>query len=91
MFDIFKRIINKLKNKLFIFFILIIPKINRQKLIEIARENDSFEIVEDEYEYYIKEPQQKLSKKRFKNYIGQKKIECFFGAVINNVRLIGPF
>lgn len=91
MFDIFKKIINKLKNKLFIFFILIIPKINRQKLIEIARENDSFEIVEDEYEYYIKEPLQKLSKTRFKNHIGLKKIECFFGAVIKNVRLIGPF
>ena len=91
MLDIFRKILKKLKDKLFIFFIFIIPKINRHKLIEIARENDSFEIVEDEYEYYIKEPQQKLSKTRFKNHIGQKKIDCFFGAVVKNVRLIGPF
>ena len=91
MLDIFKKIIYKLKNKLFIFLIYIIPKINRQKLIEIARENNSLEIVEDEYESYIKEPLQELTKKRFKNHIGQKKIECFFGAVIKNVRLIGPF
>ena len=91
MLDIFKKIIYKLKNKLFIFLIYIIPKINRQKLIEIARENNSLEIVEDEYECFIKEPLQKLSKKRFKNHIGPKKVECFFGAVIKNVRLIGPF
>lgn len=91
MFDTFKKIIYKLKNKSFIFLIFIIPKINRQKLIEIARENNSLEIVEDEYESYIKEPLQELTKKRFRNHIGQKKIECFFGAVIKNVRLIGPF
>ena len=73
MFDTFKKIIYKLKNKLFNFLIFIIPKINRQKLIEISRENNSFEIVEEEYESYIKEPLQKLTKKRFKNHIGQKK------------------
>ena len=91
MFDTFKKIIYKLKDKSFIFLIFIIPKINRQKLIEIARENNSLEIVEDEYESYIKEPLHELTKKRFRNHIGQKKIECFFGAVIKNVRLIGPF
>ena len=77
MFDTFKKVIYKLKNKLFIFFIFIIPKINRQKLIEIARENDSFEIVEDEYECFIKEPLQNSQKKDLKIILVQKKLSVF--------------
>ena len=77
MLDIFKKIIYKLKNKLFIFLIYIIPKINRQKLIEIARENNSLEIVEDEYESYIKEPLQELTKKDLEIILVKKRLNVF--------------
>ena len=39
----------------------------------------------------IKEPKQSLAKERFKHSCGQKKIDCFFGIKIKDVRLIGPY
>ena len=72
-------------------FILILPKIEREDLVKIGKQNNTICIVEDEYETTIQEPDQFLAKRRFKNSYGVKKTDCFFGIKINDIRLIGPF
>ena len=71
--------------------VVIIPKINRAELIQIGKKKNIISIVEDQYEVTIMEPNQSLAKKRFKNSYGQKKVDCFFGIKIKDVRLIGPY
>ena len=54
--------------KIFIkFLVLILPKINREKLIKIGKKKNTICIVEEEYEVLIKTPNQSLAKERFKN------------------------
>jgi hypothetical protein len=88
-------LLNKLKisiiNMSVKLFTLILPKIEREDLIKIGRQNNTICIVEDEYETTIQEPDQFLAKRRFKNSYGVKKTDCFFGIKINDIRLIGPF
>jgi hypothetical protein len=69
----------------------IIPKIDREKLIKIGKKKNTINIVENEYKVYIQAPYQSLAKERFKNSYGQKKVDCFFGIKIKDVRLIGPY
>jgi hypothetical protein len=73
------------------FLVLILPKINREKLIKIGKKKNTICIVEEPYEVSIKTPNQSLAKERFKNSYGQKKVDCFFGVKIKDVRLIGPY
>lgn len=88
-------LLNKLK--IFIINILvklslsILPKIGRENLVKTGKQNNTICIVENEYETTIKEPDQFLAKKRFKNSYGIKKTDCFFGIKINDIRLIGPY
>ena len=78
--------------KMFIkFLVLILPKINREKLIKIGKKKNTICIVEERYEVSIKTPSQSLAKERFKNSYGQKKVDCFFGVKVKDVRLIGPY
>ena len=85
------------KFKLFVIIIFvkilsrIIPKINRDKLIKIGKKKNTICIVENEYEVVIQAPHQSLAKERFKNSYGKKKVDCFFGIKIKDVRLIGPY
>jgi hypothetical protein len=69
----------------------IFPKINRKELIKIGYKKKTICIVENEYEFTIKQPSQALAKERFKKFCGPRKVDCFFGIKINDVRLIGPF
>ena len=71
--------------------VCIIPKIGRDKLIKIGKKKKSICVVEEQYEVLIKKPNQSLAKERFKNSYGQKKVDCFFGIKIKDVRLIGPY
>lgn len=88
---------NYYRTKIILFNILIklilniIPSINRENLIKIGKKRKSIIIVENEYEFLIKEPSQSLAKKRFKKSCGIRKVDCFFGVKIDNVRLIGPY
>jgi hypothetical protein len=81
--------------KLYDFFlrilVRIIPKINRAALIDISKKNDSICIVEDAYEFEVKEPKQKTARYRFKNSVGLRKVDCFFGTKLRDIRLIGPY
>ena len=81
------QIVFKLFIKLIVF---IIPKIDREKLIKIGKKKNTICIVEEKYEVLIKEPKQSLAKERFKHSCGQKKIDCFFGIKIEDIRFIGP-
>jgi hypothetical protein len=69
----------------------IIPKIERGALISIGKKKKSICIVEDAYEFIVQEPEQELAKKRFKDSCGPRNVDCFFGIVLNDVRLIGSF
>jgi hypothetical protein len=80
-----------IKRKLVLFFCNLIPTINRIKLIEIAKEKNAISIVENPYFFEIKKPNQKLAKLRFGELQGIKKVDCFFGLYLNDVRLIGPY
>lgn len=71
--------------------VFIIPKIDREKLIKIGKKKNTICIVEEQYEVLIKEPKQSLAKKRFRNSYGERKVDCFFGVKIKDVRLIGPY
>jgi hypothetical protein len=70
---------------------IIIPKIERNTLISIGKKKKSICIVEDAYEFIVQEPEQELAKKRFKDSCGPRNVDCFFGIVLNDVRLIGSF
>jgi len=72
-------------------FLKIIPKIDRESLIEFGKKKNSICIVEDAYEFLVQEPKQELAKKRFKNSAGLRKVDCFFGIKLIDVRLIGPY
>ena len=70
--------LTKLVKKLLIRLIFIIlPKIERGKLIKIGKKRNTTCIVEDEYEVVIREPVQSLAKERFKNSCGKKKLGVF--------------
>jgi hypothetical protein len=70
---------------------IIIPKIDRNTLISIGKKKNSISVVEDAYEFVVAEPKQALAKKRFKDSCGTRKVDCFFGVYLNDVRLIGSF
>ena len=69
--------------------IKIIPTIDRDTLISIGKKNKSICIVEEAYEFVVQEPEQELAKKRFKDSCGPRKVDCFFGVFLNDVRIIG--
>jgi hypothetical protein len=70
---------------------LIIPRIERNTLIRVGKKSKSICIVEDAYEFVVEEPEQELAKKRFKASCGPRNVPCFFGILLNDVRLIGSF
>jgi hypothetical protein len=80
-----------IKKKLILFFFNLIPTISRIKLIKIAKKKNSISIVEKSYFFEIKKPNQKLAQLRFGELQGIKKVDCFFGLYLNDVRLIGPY
>ena len=86
-----KKLFNKFYNLSLIILIKIIPKINRNELIKIGERKNSIHIVENAYDFLIKKPKQELAKKRFRNIIGLKKIDFFFGIILDDIRLIGPY
>ena len=87
--------IKKLFNRFYHIFlrvlVKVIPKINRASLIDISKKKQTICIVEDAYEFEVKTPNQELARNRFKNSIGLRKVDCFFGAKLCDVRLIGPY
>ena len=86
-----KKLFNKLYNLSLRALLKIVPKINRNELIKMGKRKNSIYVVENPYDFLIKEPKQKLAKKRFKSIIGLKKIDCFFGVILDDIRLIGPY
>ena len=86
-----KKILNKFSYILIKILFRIIPKINRTALIKNTKKKGAICVVEEAYEFTIKEPIQKLAKKRFKNSVGTRYVDFFFGVKLKDVRLIGPF
>ena len=80
-----------LKSLLFKVFIKLIPKISRHRLITKTEKKDCISLEQEGYEHYIKEPKQKLARHRFRKIAGIRKIEPFYGFMLKDVRLIGPY
>lgn len=80
-----------IKNKLIILFGNLLPKISRQKLKAYSIKKKSICIVEEAYDFEINEPPQKISQSRFLGITGTRKVDCFFGLYIDDIRLIGPY
>lgn len=69
----------------------LVPQISRDHLLAEGLKNDSAAIVEESYICEIPKPEDPLTDRRFHHLIGKHKISPFFGIVLKDVRLIGPY
>ena len=63
-----KKLFNKLYNLSLRALLKIVPKINRNELIKMGKRKNSIYVVENPYDFLIKEPKQKLAKKKIQKY-----------------------
>jgi hypothetical protein len=80
-----------LKTVLFKIIIKLIPKMSRDELIAKTKKQGCITIEQEAYEHYIKEPEQEIARHRFKKITGMRKVEAFYGFMLKDVRLIGPY
>ena len=79
------------RRKLLELLVITLPKISREQLIELGRRNNTISVVEEEYVCEIPPQPNSLTALRFGNLVGRHKIPCFFGIVLSDIRLIGPY
>jgi len=72
-------------------FIALLPKMRRNELIRYAQAGNTFSEVQPAYDFEIIRPNQALAAKRFSKSFGVRKVDRFFGLLLNDVRLIGPY
>lgn len=81
----------KVKQLCWRILVKLLPKTDRKKLVLNAKKKGTYCLEQDQYEFMIPEPLQDIAKQRFKHACGLRKVEAFYGFMVRDVRLIGPY
>lgn len=86
-----KTLLLLIRGKLLQLLVKMLPKISRESLIKVGYQKKTITVVEEEYVCEIPEPEDPHTKERFSHLIGTHRIPAFFGVILEDVRLIGPY
>lgn len=84
-------LISVMAERLIAWVIPLIPKVSREHLLSQGRKSGYLTVVEQEYVCEIPLPNDALARQRFSHLTGKHIVPPFFGIILQDVRLIGPY